>query len=198
MAILRVAVVLLAMTSLAGGCSSSSPEASDRADASTGGAGGVGGAGASDGDADASTGGANDAAIDGSDAGPCLPAYDISGLWMERYNCSAAGSCVDEDVPMTVMVGKTGTDPAEFSFNSISTGWQGKGLLCGEVFNWNASEQIDGVLAYTETGVWIFSGQLFFEKTSYYLPVEGPPGECKGTGSKAVTPPEPPPVGACD
>ncbi|MCA9584259.1 MAG: hypothetical protein KC657_02770 [Myxococcales bacterium] len=167
-----------------GGCTSSSPSPSPAEDA-----------GATDGGASDAT--ASDA---GTDAGDCTPAFDITGTWDERYNCVAAGSCVDQDATSAIIFAKDpDRPPATYTFRSKSGEWTGSGKLCGQRFEFTAKEtDPNGSTTYSETGVFTFSDDAHATKTSQYSPTSGPPGACTGAIARAgQTVAKPAPISPC-
>jgi hypothetical protein len=123
------------------------------------------------------------------------PAFDISGRYDERYNCSAEGVCVSDDVPYVITIYQLpDADPSEFEFSDMAGDWRGSGTLCGTVFEWDATGP-----GFTEEGTWTFSDARNFTKTSEYTlpPPSEDTGECTGSATQDGTPPAPAPVGAC-
>ncbi len=121
------------------------------------------------------------------------PAFDISGTYTERYNCSEDGTCVEEDLTAVIVITQVNILIGEYEFTSPGSDWVGEGELCGTTFGWSAS-----TADYTENGVWTFSDESNFVKSSSYeyTSMEGG-GTCSGTAAQLGEPPLPAPVGGC-
>jgi hypothetical protein len=122
---------------------------------------------------------------------------DIAGTFNERYNCAEGGSCVDEDVVFTIIIGAgqpTSEGDILHTFHNPDTAWSGSGTLCNSTFTWTASTS-----GYSESGVWVFSDADNFEKSSSYTSGEGGAGACTGAGARvgAGDPGPPAPIGDC-
>ena len=120
-------------------------------------------------------------------------AFDITGTYTERYNCSEDGTCVEEDLTAVIVISPVNILTGEYEFTSPGSDWTGEGALCGTSFEWSAS-----TATYTETGVWTFSDNSNFVKSSsyQYTGMEGG-GTCSGTAAQVGEPPLPAPVGGC-
>lgn len=131
---------------------------------------------------------------DGDAGNDCIggPDFDISGTYTERYNCSEGDTCVDQDASFTVQITAINADNGQYSISSAG-GWSGTGLICGNLFIWNASTDM-----YTESGLWTFRDARNFTKTSdyEYTDIAGG-GTCTGAATQDGTPPPPAAIGAC-
>lgn len=149
-------------------------------------------ASSSSGSASSSSSGGPEAGTDATTDGGCLPAFDISGTYIERYSCDEGGTCVDKDRTAQITLSGDAATGA-YTFSSGSGTWKGSGQLCGKIFTWTATEA-----TYTERGTWTFSdAQNFVKASSYTYTDGGTSGTCSATASRAGQPPAPPPVGAC-
>lgn len=128
----------------------------------------------------------------GASCGGDDPTFDISGTYTERYKCTEGDTCVDADLTSTIVITAINTLNGQYSFSDQGSDWSGTGLLCGTTFVWNAS-----TADYEESGVWEFSDEENFTKTSDYEYTDGGGGTCTGTASQTSTPPEPAPIGGC-
>lgn len=128
---------------------------------------------------------------DGDAGNDCVggPDYDISGTYTELYSCAEDGVCIETNIPSTIVITAISVVNGQYSF-SAEGGWSGTGLICGNVFIWNASTDM-----YTESGVWTFSDARNFIKTSdYEYRDNSGGGTCIGTASQDGDPPDPNPA----
>ena len=139
-------------------------------------------------------------------------AFDIAGVFEERFNCDENGTCVDPELTSYILIRPDPADTddsngTDYTFcDTPETGvlchqeesgelsWSGSGTLCGDVFAWTATAPEN----YNEAGFWRFAdnGDTFV-KTSQYMYIGGGGGECTGTASRVGSPPDPAPIGGC-
>jgi hypothetical protein len=132
---------------------------------------------------------------DGDAGNDCLggPDFDISGTYNELYNCAEDGICWEKNIPTTITITAINVINGQYSISSDG-GWSGTGLICGNVFIWNASTDM-----YTESGVWTFSDARNFTKTSdYEYTGTSGGGTCNGTATQDGQPEVPPPLDCTD
>lgn len=153
---------------------------------------GMAGTGGDNGAAGTGGMGAGGSGSGGSD-GCAAPAFDIAGVFNERYNCREIVSqlCAGQDVETTVSIMGSFAS-GEYTFENTFDETMGEGKLCGNVFEWTSQ----GV-GFTEMGEWTFSDADNVTIETTFERLDGTMGECVAVATRDPATPGPPPDLEC-
>lgn len=122
----------------------------------------------------------------------CTTNLNVAGTWTSNFACEGPGTPCFQ-----------GSDTLEVTQNGTSVGYTDMaahfsttaGTLCDFTFTWSGTTDSSAMPpGFDESGVWTFSDENNFTKTSDFTRKDGSGGgHCEGAGAKSPNTPPPPP-----